>query len=110
MEEERCIYLILSKVGSAYSMLVSKFYAMREVLWKDYKKPTLDSFCVALIREQDKLVQLVVIKTAGTSNKALVAQHKDTPKYPKKQHPHYNDKQHKGPKPAQTTSAPNGDK
>jgi hypothetical protein len=31
-------------------------------------------------------------------------------KYPKKQHPHYNNKQHKGPKPAQTASSPNGDK
>jgi hypothetical protein len=51
-----------------------------------------------------------VINTAGPSNKALVAQHKDKPKYPKKQHPRYNNKQHKGPKPAQATSTPTGDK
>jgi hypothetical protein len=51
-----------------------------------------------------------VINTAGPSNKALVSQQKDKPKYPKKQHPCYNNKQHKGPKPAQTTSAPTGDK
>ena len=79
---------------------------MREALGKAYEKPTLESFCVALIREEDKLVQLGVINTAGTSNKALVAQQEDKPKYPKKKHPHYNNKQHKGPKPAQTTSAP----
>jgi hypothetical protein len=110
MEEEHCIYLILSKLGSAYSVFVSTFYAMREALGKAYEKPTLESFCAALIREEDKLVQLGVINTAGTSNKALVSQQKDKPKYPKKQHPRYNNKQHKGPKPTQTTSTPNGDK
>jgi hypothetical protein len=110
MEDECCIYLILSKIGSAYFVFVSTFYAMREALKTTYKKPTLDSFCVALFREEDKLVQLGVINTAGTSNKALVSQQKDKPKNPKKQHPCYNNKQHKGPKPAQATSAPNGDK
>jgi hypothetical protein len=63
-----------------------------------------------LIREEDKLVQLGVINTVGTSNKALVAQQKYKPKYPKKQHLRYKNKQHKGPKPTQTTSTPNGDK
>jgi hypothetical protein len=110
MEEERCIYLILSKLGSAYSVFVSTFYAMKEALGKAYVKPTLESFCASLIREEDKLVQLGVINTAGTSNKALVSQQKDKPKYPKKQHPRYNNKQPKGPKPAQTASTPNGDK
>jgi hypothetical protein len=111
MEEERCIYLILSKLGSAYFMFVSTFYAMREALREEsYETPTLEFFCSSLVREEDKLVQFGVINTAGPSNKALVAQQKDKPKYPKKQHPHYNNKQHKGPKPAQTTSAPTGDK
>jgi hypothetical protein len=91
-------------------VFVSIFYAMREALGKAYQNLTLESFCVALIREEDKLVQLGVINTAGTSNKALVAQQKDKPKNPKKQHPRYNKQQHKGPKPTQTTSAPNGDK
>jgi hypothetical protein len=63
-----------------------------------------------LIREQDKLVQLGVISTTGTSNKALVFHQKDKPKNPKKQHPCHNKKQYKGPKPNQTASAPNGDK
>jgi hypothetical protein len=73
MEEEHCIYLILSKLGSAYSVFVSTFYAMREALGKAYEKPTLESFCASLIREEDKFIQLGVINTAGTSNKALVA-------------------------------------
>jgi hypothetical protein len=63
-----------------------------------------------LIREEDKLIQLGVINNATTSNKALVAQQKDKPKYPKNKHPRYNKKQHKGPKPTQTTSAPNVEK
>ena len=83
---------------------------MKEALGKAYVQPTLESFCTSLIREEDKLVQLGVINTAGTSNKALVAHQKDKPKYPKKQHPRYNNKQPKGPKPTQIASAPNGDK
>jgi hypothetical protein len=41
IEEEHCIYIILSKLGSAYSVFVSTFYAMREALGKAYQKPTL---------------------------------------------------------------------
>jgi hypothetical protein len=70
----------------------------------------LENFCDALIREKDKLVQLVVISTAGTSNKALVVHQKDKPKNPKKQHPCHNNKQYKGPKPSEIASSPNGDK
>jgi hypothetical protein len=110
MEEERCIYIILSNLGSANFVFVSTFYSIREALGKAYQKPTLESFCVVLIRDEDKHVQLGVISTAGTSNKALVSQQKDKPKYPKKQHPRYNNNQHKGPKPAQTSSSPSGDK
>jgi hypothetical protein len=110
IEEDRCICLILSKIGSAYFVFVSTLSSMQEALWEAYQKPTFEKFCDALIREQDKLVQLGVINTAGTSNKALVVHQKDKPKNPKKQHPRHNNKQHKGPKPTQTTSAPNGDK
>jgi hypothetical protein len=74
MKEERCIYLILSKLGSAYSVFVSTFYAMKEVVGKAYVEPTLESFCTSLIREEVKLVQLGVINIASTSNKALVSQ------------------------------------
>jgi hypothetical protein len=80
---------------------------MQEALGAAYQKPSLDNFCDALIREQDKLVQLEVISTEGTSNKALVFHQKDKPK---KQHPRHNNKQYKGLKPTQIASAPNGDK
>ena len=74
MKEEHFIYLILSKLGSSYSVFIYTFYIMREALGEEaYEKPTLESFCASLIREEDKLIQLGVINTAGTSNKALVA-------------------------------------
>jgi hypothetical protein len=74
MEEERCIYLILSKLGSAYFVFVSIFYAMREALGEEaYEKTTLESFCSYLIREEDKLLQFGVINTTGPSSKALVS-------------------------------------
>jgi hypothetical protein len=57
---------------------------MREDLGKAYQKPTLESFCDALIREKDNLVQLEVGRTTGTSNKSLVSHHKEKPKNPKK--------------------------
>jgi hypothetical protein len=69
---DRCIYVILAKLGSAYSVFVSTFYATREALGSSYQKPSLESFCDALILEQDKLLQHGLINTAGTSNKALV--------------------------------------
>jgi hypothetical protein len=55
-------------------------------------------------------VQIGLISIVGTSNKALVAQHKDKYRNPKKQHPLHNNKQNKGHKPSQLTSTPNGDK
>jgi hypothetical protein len=53
-------------------VFVSTFYAMQEALGASYQKPNRDNFCDALIREKDNLVQLGVISTVGTSNKALV--------------------------------------
>jgi hypothetical protein len=74
IEEECYIYLILSKLGSAYSMFVSTFYATREALGEEaYKTPTFESFCASLIQEEDNLVQFEVINIAGPSNKTLVA-------------------------------------
>jgi hypothetical protein len=90
LEEERCICIILFKLGSEYFVFVSTFYSMREAPGKSYQKPTLDSFCDALIREKDKLVQLGVNNTVGTSNKDLVSRQKYKPKNPNKQHPRHN--------------------
>jgi hypothetical protein len=56
---------------------------MQEALGETYQKTSLEKFCDALIREQDKLVQLGVINTAGTSNKALFFHQKEKPKNPK---------------------------
>jgi hypothetical protein len=58
LDDECCIYVILCKFGSAYSIFVSTFCATREALGSSYKKPTLESFCDALIREKYNLVQL----------------------------------------------------
>jgi hypothetical protein len=74
LPEDRSLYVILAKLGSAYYIFVSTFYATREALGSSYKKPTLESFFDVLIRDQHKLMQLGVINNAYTSNKALVAQ------------------------------------
>jgi hypothetical protein len=73
-------------------MFSSTFYVMQEALETAYKKPGLQNFFYALIREQDKLVQLGVINIAGTSNKDFVVHQKDKPTNPKKQHPRHNNK------------------
>jgi hypothetical protein len=77
LKEDRCIYIILSKLCIAYSLFVSTFYANRDALESAYKYPTLESFCDALIRVQYKLVKIGVVSTIGTSKKSSVAQQKD---------------------------------
>jgi hypothetical protein len=89
--------LITSNISSAYSIFVSTFYSTRDSLEDSYRKTTLETFCDSLIRERDNLFHLGVINTTGTSNKPLVAHHKDKYKHPKKQHPH-NKNKNKGPK------------
>jgi hypothetical protein len=84
MKDDRCIYVILTKFGSAYSVFVSNFYASREALGSAYKEPSLESFCDSPIQEKDKIVQLRFISTVSTSNEALLAQRKDKSKNPKK--------------------------
>jgi hypothetical protein len=74
LREDRCIYVILAKLGSAYYVFVSTFYATKETLGTVYKNPSLESFCDALIQEQNKPLQLGLISIVGTSNKALVVQ------------------------------------
>jgi hypothetical protein len=56
MEEECYIYLIISKLGSSYFVFVSTFYSTIEALGKSYQKPTLESFCASLIREEDTII------------------------------------------------------
>jgi hypothetical protein len=107
MKEDRCIYVILAKIGSGYIVFVSTFYSTREALGSYYKEPSLEYFCDSMIQEQYKLVQLGLIITTGISNKSLVAQQKDKYNNSKKQHPHHNNK---GLKPSQKSSTPNHDK
>ena len=76
-EEEPLIYGILAKLPLAYSVFVSTFHSTREALLNDgatYKDPSLDTFCDSLVREQEKLIHLGIVKTRNSSNKALVAQ------------------------------------
>jgi hypothetical protein len=44
MKDDRCTYVILAKLGSAYSIFVSTFYATIETLGDSYQDPTLESF------------------------------------------------------------------
>jgi hypothetical protein len=37
IKDDRCIYVILFKLGTTYSMFVSTFYATKEALWDSYK-------------------------------------------------------------------------
>jgi hypothetical protein len=73
-KDDQCIYATLSKLGIAYFVFVSPFYATKEALGDSYIELSLKSFCNSLIREQDKILHLGVINTTYTSNKALVAQ------------------------------------
>ena len=74
-EDKQCIYHILSKLGPAYFVFVSTFYSMKEPLDPtSYIEPSLESFHDSLIREQDKLIHLGMIRNADTSGKSLLAQ------------------------------------
>jgi hypothetical protein len=73
LKEDQCIYVILAKLGSAYSIFLFTFHAIGEALGSAYKEISLESFCDSPIQEQDKLVKLGMINTIGTTNKTLVA-------------------------------------
>ena len=64
-EDGNLIYSILTKLGPAYSMFVSTFNSIREAFisqGQDYKSPSFDAFCDSLIREQEKLLHLSLLK------------------------------------------------
>ena len=74
-EDKQCIYHILFKLGSVYSVFVSTFYSMKESLDPtSYQEPTLESFCDLLIRKHHKLIYLGVISNAYTFGKSLLAE------------------------------------
>jgi hypothetical protein len=73
LKDDLWIYVIIFYLGSAYSILLYTFYVTEEALGCFYQPPTLESFCNSLIRAQDDLLQLGVIITTHTYNKALVS-------------------------------------
>jgi hypothetical protein len=44
LKKDQCMYIILSKLGSAYFVFVSTFYSIREALGSAYQNPSLESF------------------------------------------------------------------
>jgi hypothetical protein len=44
LKEDRCNYIILYKLGSAYSMFVSRFDSIGEDLGSAYQNPSLEFF------------------------------------------------------------------
>ena len=102
-EDGPLIYGILVKLPPVYSVFVSTFHSTKEALISartKYKAPSLDVLCDFLLREQEKPLHLSLIKTANSSNKALVAQQSQGSKNPKKEHPKKNGfkPNNKGPK------------
>ena len=62
-KDENNVLSILRRLGSEHSVFVSIFHSKREI-FPDCKIPTLDSFYESLIKEQDKLIQMGVIKSS----------------------------------------------
>ena len=54
---------ILRKLSHEYSLLVSIFHSKRDS-FSYWKIPSLDSFSESLIKEQEKLIRMGVIKTS----------------------------------------------
>jgi hypothetical protein len=83
LKEDRCIYMIISTLGSAYSVFVYNFYVTRETLGSAYQNHSIESFCDYFIKEKDNIVQLGVISIVDTSNKSLVSQLKEKSRIPR---------------------------
>ena len=62
-KDEQNVISILSKLSPKYFVFVSIFHSKWES-FPDWKIPSLDSFSESLIKEQDKLIRMGVIKTS----------------------------------------------
>ena len=96
-EGEPFIYGILSKLPPPYFVFVSTFHSTREALISigaKYRCPYLHAFYDSLIREQENILHLGLIKTANNSNKSLVSQQSQGSKNLKKRHPKKNGPKH----------------
>ena len=59
-KDEQLVLLVLSKIGSEYSVFVSTFHSERTSI-PNWKIPSLYAFVESLIQEKDKLVQMGLI-------------------------------------------------
>ena len=62
-KDEQHVLSILSKLGPEYSIFVSIFHSERASI-PNWRMPSLDSFVDSLIQEQEKLIQMGVIKNS----------------------------------------------
>jgi hypothetical protein len=63
-------------IGSRAYAGEKTFHSTREAfisVGTKYRVPSLDAYCDSLIREQENLLHLGLVKTDNSSNKALVA-------------------------------------
>jgi hypothetical protein len=69
--DEKCIFLILSKLKGPYHIFSSAFYSTMDALGSEFKMPSFEILCECLTREQSKLTQLYAF--SASNNKTLVA-------------------------------------
>ena len=69
-EDDQLILAILSKLSADYSVFVSTFQIVK-LATPNWKMPTLDAFIQSLTYENDKLIQMGIIRSP--KDQALVA-------------------------------------
>jgi len=62
-EDEQLILSILAKLGPAYSVYVSTFYATMDAFGSKFTMPSLEEFATQLTREQVKLLHMGTLKS-----------------------------------------------
>jgi hypothetical protein len=59
---DQLILTILAKLGLLYVVYVSTFHSSRYLLGTNWKMPSMDQFVDSLIHEQEKFIQMGLIK------------------------------------------------
>ena len=62
-DEDQLILAILTKLNADYSVFVSTFQIVR-LTTPNWKMPTLNAFIQSLISENDKLIQMGIIRSS----------------------------------------------
>ena len=83
-KDDQLILSILSKLGHEYSVFVSIFHATSLVI-SNWKTPSLSTFSDSLTKEQDKLIQMGVLKSSKGKDHALMVQGRKNAKSKEKQ-------------------------